>query len=40
MNPEEPNNWRYDKAITVTQKGFKLLLAALIPMNPEEPLIL
>jgi D-beta-D-heptose 7-phosphate kinase/D-beta-D-heptose 1-phosphate adenosyltransferase len=38
--------WKYvntqdiDKAITFAQKGFWLLLAVLIPMNPEEPLFL
>jgi hypothetical protein len=29
--------WRHDKAIIIAQKGFWLILAVLIPSNPEEP---
>jgi hypothetical protein len=32
------NCWRHDTPITLAQKGFWILLALLIPMNPEEPL--
>ncbi|MCA6588521.1 MAG: NUDIX domain-containing protein [Pseudanabaena sp. M109S1SP1A06QC] len=31
------NCWRHDTPITLAQKGFWILLALLIPMNPEEP---
>jgi hypothetical protein len=34
------NCWRHDTPITLAQKGFWILLALLIPMNPEEPEIL
>lgn len=31
------NCWRHDTPITLAQKGFWILVALLIPMNPEEP---
>ena len=37
MVPYRYNYWRHGRAVTVAPRGFWLLLAVLIPMNPEEP---